>query len=295
MSMLNLQQFLMHPKAFLTHFPKLIVIDMLSRNPHHRLFILKPDPSHKIWVAGFSRMLWACLMCVQAVFGQPVHGTTLVLVIRDTVAYFGADSRGISDQDEVVDTICKIAVCGKRVVGIKGIGVFGEPVEEASKTLMRSMRMFPREGIYQSVRRLDSTWSKSLLMLHREHRFPARLIRIGFFGCEYFEENFKVIYVEYSLDTSGGNARVRSPHVEQDYYSRGLFVMGTRDSILSILRTDTTSFIRANPITVINSVIGVESTKSRRLVSGPIDIVGMKRDSVWWVQRKKQCKPCGEE
>jgi hypothetical protein len=249
----------------------------------------------KFWIVKLPKIVWATMLFLQFAQSQTMRGTTVVLVIRDTVAYLGADSRGISDRKESVDTICKIVACGNRIIGIKDIGVFYEPFGEVTKILMHSMRQFPSDGVLQSIRRLDSTWSNALLADYGSGRSPARFTRIGFLACEYTDGAFDYFQVSYVVDTTGPIPRVDPPRVFPGRQRSAVIPFGFKDSIEALYKINKPFFIGTNPVVLLNSLIRIQAVKSPRYVGGPVNIVGLNKDGSWWVQGKKRCEPCDDK
>jgi hypothetical protein len=226
------------------------------------------------------------LIGASIVHAQFSHGTAVILVLRDTVAYMGADGRTIvPNSNQRVDTCCKIITCGNTMIGVSGIGRFDSV--QTVELLKNMMRQYPADHVLQNILRSDQKW-KQILEHIKIDTVPASTVHFNFLGCEYTEGSFYSVRVEYCLGDSGPVPKIwRFTNI-----APAILFEGYWDSIIAKYGTDTVYMNTTNPIVLIKNLIGIEAAKHPDEVGGDIDIVELTRNGIRWIQRKPQCKSC---
>lgn len=269
-------------------------VNVIAVNQPHGSASVINHPSSKHRIALLSKIAWACVICVCTSFSQSSHGTIVVLLVRDTVAFIGADSRSLMKDGSTLDIYCKIAACGNRIVGCSGIGLLSDPQITTQSAIIEIMRNFPNDSVSQCLVRLEDTFASTLLNYRETSGAPDSMNTFGFVGAEYVNGGFNITLATYVLTASGTEPRLlrRRDHRRNQHF--GLYYDGLTDSIHAMSKQDTLMGKSGDPIALINKLIAIQASRYPRNIGGQTDIVELSKNGVRWIQHKKECKTCTE-
>lgn len=228
----------------------------------------------------------ALALSVNSGMGQPRHGTTVFLLVRDTIAYIAADSRTRNEYGHLrPDTTCKVIAYGNKIIGIGGILEDKDLDFSLRNELERLVIAYPADSIYQLIAKFSNRAS-TILWHWKIMGLPDSSVKIFIMGCEYKNNSFRGTGVDFTIDPFRGFKG------EGSYTNDSEFTIcnGFRDAINPILMNETTWVYSAPDTVVIDRLFSAQSNSTPKYVGGCTDIARLTKEGVGWIRKKQNCQ-----
>ena len=211
---------------------------------------------------------------------QWAHGSTILLLVRDTVAYLATDSKLSTDRG-ADDSGCKI-ICGEnKVVGLSGILTARDLGFNLRDELTAALRAAPSDSIVTTLRSLQPRVAAVLRAGRTAKIVPDSLLAIGVVGCEFIGGEHVSTMVRYTV-MRDGRPRFQSSLSMGNH----LFCEGVTSAIEDRIPR---SFGSHNPVAALDSLMHLQVTTTPASVGGATDVVSLTKHGIRWIRKKQNC------
>jgi hypothetical protein len=224
--------------------------------------------------------IFAYVVFVRIAPAQWAHGSTILLLVRDSVAYLATDSRTNSELG-AEETGCKIVCSNYKVIGLSGILAARDLHFSLRNELQSIVQESPADSINTAVRKLQQRISDVLLSGQRTKTLPDSLLAVGILGCEFIKDVHVTTMVRYTV-TSDGRFRVQSSLSTGNH----LFCEGVTTAIQDLIPRN---FGRHDPIAALDSLMNLQEFATPAAVGGATDVVRLTKNGYEWIRKKQNC------